>query len=84
MKHFTSSLTAAAIFLCGISACGNNNSKTNNSDSTLTKIDTTLDPADHTNAVVSDSTQPQGAVGLDTVAGGKSTSSGRKDTTKHK
>jgi len=84
MKYFASTILAAGIFFCGVTACGNNNNKTNNSDSDLTKIDTTLDPADHTKAIESDSAYPDGDVRLDTLTSGKSTSSGKKKTSKHK
>ncbi len=84
MKHLTTLAIATAITFCGLTACGNSPNSSNGSDSTTTKIDTTANPADATNAVKSDSTKPDGAVGLDTVAGGKSTSSGMKDTSKHK
>jgi hypothetical protein len=84
MKHFASCVTAAFILIFSLAACSNNSSKTNNSDSDLTKIDTTVNPADHTKAVQSDSAYPNGAVGLDTVAGGRSTSAGKKAKKKPK
>lgn len=71
-------ITAAALlFTLGITACGNGNDHT-------TTVDTVVNPADNTNAVQSDSTKPANAPGIDTVAGGQSTSSGAKDTSNKK
>lgn len=58
-----------------ITACGSGD------NGSTVKVDTTVTPADNTNAVQSDTTKPANAPGLDTVGGGKSTSSGIKDTT---
>lgn len=71
-------LTATAIlFTLTLTACGNGKSSNGT-------IDTVINPADNTNAVPSDSTKPANAPGLDTVAGGQSSSSGIKDTSKKK
>lgn len=67
----------AAFLVLGLTACGNG--KPSNGT-----VDTVVNPADNTNAVQSDSTKPANAPGLDTVAGGQSTSSGIKDTAKNK
>ena len=71
-------ITAAALLLTiSLTACGNGN------DHKAT-VDTVVNPADNTNAVQSDSTKPANAPGVDTVAGGQSTSSGAKDTSNKK
>jgi len=78
--------TLAAVFILwagiGITACGNGGNGNNGLDST-NKADTMVNPADNTNTRQTDSTLPAGAVGVDTVSGGKSSSSGIKDSTKH-
>ena len=69
-------LAAAITFSICLTACGGGD------NGGSVKVDTTVNPTDNTNAVQPDSTKPANAPGLDTVAGGKSTSSGIKDTTK--
>ena len=71
----TAILATAIFFVFGITACGNGNGNAGT-------VDTVINPADHTNAAASDSTKPANAPGLDTVAGGQSTSSGIKDSSK--
>lgn len=78
---------AAVLFIwasIGITACGNGGNSNNGLDTTTQKMDTVVNPADNTNIKQSDSTLPAGAVGVDTVGGGKSSSSGIKDTSKRK
>ncbi|HWB26901.1 MAG TPA: hypothetical protein VG738_15565 [Chitinophagaceae bacterium] len=74
MKNFVIA-TAITLLAAGFTACGNSG----RSDGAI-KVDSVVNPADNTNAVTSDSTRPPNAPALDTVAGGKSTSSGIPDS----
>ncbi|HVX48627.1 MAG TPA: hypothetical protein VHB48_00665 [Chitinophagaceae bacterium] len=78
MKNYFTAL-AAACCLLAFAACGDNG----NSEGSA-KQDTLVNPQDNTNAVSSDTTTPANAPNVDTVGAGRSTSSGIKDTGKHK
>jgi len=73
MKRILSA--TAVLFYLGITACGGGD------NGGTVKVDTTVTPTDNAN-VQPDTTKPANAPGLDTVGGGKSTSSGIKDTSK--
>ncbi len=84
MKRFTSYTIALAIFFCSTTACGNKSNSTGGGDSTLTKIDTTLDPADHTNVAKADSTSASSAPEMDTLKSKKRVAPVAKYSSKHK